>query len=567
MPVQQEFVPRVDSLAAMPALPRRPLGPLTALLHCDRLVRHQQEDGLRIVAVGRAQVTTFNQYSLTLLVITFEMLLLLLLLPLPQCSASGVGMVNYANVAGGVGLVVTKKASAMGSSVRADQWRADLPEDGCHDPIHGRRVHIIVEAVLPHNATFAATAATLAPEPLTSVLVNGQECLNLTKQRFANVTCFDWCRAHSNPATGDVWVSFHTSNTDWLGSAVQLQLDTRERLAGGQDGRGGVAVAAFSGQTSLTSADAGITLTHVATRNGGREAVLHLHNMDAAAAHTIHGCWFDGRPVAVPQPTVVAGGHVILLAAVAGLPKVVGDVWTVRVAAGGSNPSMVVTAGYGGRTAPERFPVESWARSSDCAIPGADVAHVSALRAFGVDSVFMNAGSFRSECGGGDMALLVQDWASAGGLDFHLFADIATAAALSPAAQLTIVDAVFCGDEVDGQREAGSLMSALATALAALEAAPRALTYQGAKTTRNIGAYAGMTDVQGCDAYCAACAPTMLDVDHRLPLQYPYYYLRNARDNTIPAPFWGYSQLYVGTPPDGSEVPRLVLPRVAIASL
>merc|ERR1711862_624352 len=36
----------------------------------------------------------------------------------------------------------------------------------------------------------------------------------------------------------------------------------------------------------------------------------------------------------------------------------------------------------------------------------------------------------------------------------------------------------------------------------------------------------------------------MLAVDHTLPLQYPYYYLRNARDNHAPLPFWGYSQLY-----------------------
>ncbi len=36
----------------------------------------------------------------------------------------------------------------------------------------------------------------------------------------------------------------------------------------------------------------------------------------------------------------------------------------------------------------------------------------------------------------------------------------------------------------------------------------------------------------------------MLGVVYRLPLHYPYYYLRNARDNHAPLPFWGYSQLY-----------------------
>ena len=38
----------------------------------------------------------------------------------------------------------------------------------------------------------------------------------------------------------------------------------------------------------------------------------------------------------------------------------------------------------------------------------------------------------------------------------------------------------------------------------------------------------------------------MLPVIKTLPLQYPYLYLRNARDNTMPLPFWGYSQLYSG---------------------
>ena len=31
-----------------------------------------------------------------------------------------------------------------------------------------------------------------------------------------------------------------------------------------------------------------------------------------------------------------------------------------------------------------------------------------------------------------------------------------------------------------------------------------------------------------------------------LPLQYPYDYLRNARDNHAPLPTWLYSQLYSG---------------------
>lgn len=67
---------------------------------------------------------------------------------------------------------------------------------------------------------------------------------------------------------------------------------------------------------------------------------------------------------------------------------------------------------------------------------------------------------------------------------------------------------------------------------------------QGSKTNHFVGAFAGITDVQGSDAYCAACAPTMLGVAYKLSMRYPYDYLNNARENHKPLPMWGYSQLY-----------------------
>ena len=87
-------------------------------------------------------------------------------------------------------------------------------------------------------------------------------------------------------------------------------------------------------------------------------------------------------------------------------------------------------------------------------------------------------------------------------------------------------------------------MKALQKSMQAQQAAPNTLTFQGSKTTRNVGSFAGITDIQASDAYCAACAPTMLAVVLPLPVDYPYKYLRNARDNHAPLPFWGYGQLY-----------------------
>merc|ERR1719324_93361 len=101
--------------------------------------------------------------------------------------------------------------------------------------------------------------------------------------------------------------------------------------------------------------------------------------------------------------------------------------------------------------------------------------------------------------------------------------------ALSPAVRAASVDAVLIGDEVDGEIDADHLRGKLATALEQMAAFPDVPTYMGSKTNHNVGAFAGITDIQGSDAYCAACAPTMLEAAKTLPLQYPYFYLKNAR--------------------------------------
>jgi hypothetical protein len=115
--------------------------------------------------------------------------------------------------------------------------------------------------------------------------------------------------------------------------------------------------------------------------------------------------------------------------------------------------------------------------------------------------------------------------------------------ALSPAARAR-VDAALIGDEVDGSVDADHLRGPLTKALGLYKRFPEVPVYMGSKTTHNVGAFAGIADIQGADAYAAACAPTMTSVTKTLPLQYPYFYLRNARDNHAPLPFWGYSQLY-----------------------
>jgi len=71
---------------------------------------------------------------------------------------------------------------------------------------------------------------------------------------------------------------------------------------------------------------------------------------------------------------------------------------------------------------------------------------------------------------------------------------------------------------------------------------PELPVYNGAKTNRNVGAFAGMTDVQGIDFYVAACAPHITNWGTHPPLRGPYDYLKNARNNHAPLPTWLYAQ-------------------------
>ena len=66
-------------------------------------------------------------------------------------------------------------------------------------PTAGRRVHLVADGM----------TANITDASLASVLVGGQECLNLTAD--GDISYLHWCRAHVNAATGQLWVSLHSS--------------------------------------------------------------------------------------------------------------------------------------------------------------------------------------------------------------------------------------------------------------------------------------------------------------------------------------------------------------------
>lgn len=66
--------------------------------------------------------------------------------------------------------------------------------------------------------------------------------------------------------------------------------------------------------------------------------------------------------------------------------------------------------------------------------------------------------------------------------------------------------------------------------------------YQGGHTHTYMGAFSGITDIQGMDYYVAACAPHVTSFDSTMQVQGAFDYLKNARNNHMPLPMWGYSQ-------------------------
>ena len=433
--------------------------------------------------------------------------------------------------------ITAASGSSSSGSVRKDVWNHDLSEHGCDDPNDGRRVHIVLDGA----------GAGVADADLGSVQINGEEGLNLDTSGDADLKYFDWLRAHSNAATGQLWVSFHSRNSDWV-KTLQVHIATKAGKV------------LFDGTVKAASVESGLTLSYAAFRKGGTEAVLHVHNADDGAAHSLSSLALDGKlatlPAAAQQP-VPADGHIVVVVPVpGGKAKGANDVWTVTMNGG---------LGFGGRVPMnERFVVEAWPHSSDCSLPGGNDENAQELLGYGIDSVYYSGG-FDKTCGA-SLVDVVNKLGGGGSSNsttaaegsMHVVTDADTASQVSDSARNSAIDAVLLGDEVDGDVDADHLRGALKKFYKAAAAAPTVTTYQGSKTTHNVGAFTGIADIQGADAYCAACAPTMLAAAKKLPLQYPYYYLRNARDNHAPGIFWGYGQLYSDAWSYQADAPELI---------
>ncbi|MCB9530790.1 MAG: hypothetical protein H6700_03420, partial [Myxococcales bacterium] len=222
-----------------------------------------------------------------------------------------------------------------------------------------------------------------------------------------------------------------------------------------------------------------------------------------------------------------------------------GAAWTVVVEYDGAPPSVAA-----GRQLAPQFVVEAWPVSSDCAVPtseGPTDALARHLRA-GFDTMYEYWGGGPPRCptptptavnellpaASYDLGVLVGD-------DFPYAADDAGGLIRDTSR----VAGFLTGDESDGQLYAddgspnAEHKAARARRLWSLY--PEVTVYNGGMTSGNVGTFAGMADVQGMDAYIAACAPHVTETLFP-PLRTAFDYLRNARDNHMPWPTWLYAQ-------------------------
>ena len=423
------------------------------------------------------------------------------------------------------GFTAAAAAAPFGAFYRKDRWLADYVEFGVPEPLEGGRLHIV-----------GLASASGRPG---AVLLNGSLVNVSVGVPLPAAWPVDWLRVE--PATGLVagrpfFVALHSRAPAWdaaLAGAAAVALSIADA-----DSPGGAALASGS----FVVAAPPIAATWVTTARVRADLHVFLRNSGRAPA-TAARVLFSGVDVtgALPPAALTVGAGATALwvlpaAAVGGAAAVAeGAVWTLQVEwAGGALPATAA----GGLLFREFFPVETWYHGSDCPFPGLNDTAYALHRAHGIDTFFAEY-TFDKACNtkltSADLVntiapqhgFMVLPSFENGGLSY---AAVTNQSALA---------GVFLADEDDTvvDDKARSLLAAVARARVALPAQP---TYAGGASNRYTGAYAGITDVKGMDAYIGACAPHYALL--AMPARGSFDYLANTRANHAPGPTWLYSQ-------------------------
>ncbi len=380
------------------------------------------------------------------------------------------------------------------------------------DPTHGGRFQI-------------AGVATVTGD-VTDVLLDGQKMSSLLAE-----PKLEWYHVWPRhlEVGQPVWVSFHSQNPSW-DNATSAHLTIQTTLGTALDG-------------DFSVAQTPVPLTYVTTTDDYGSLLIHVQNRDTVP-HTLTELYVNGRPVlangaCVADPTVAPGESAMWTVPLCA-PAIPGDPWTV-VATYADGPDSVGV----GRVLRAHYPIEAWPVGSECSFPGGDSTHFDRHRAAGFDTYYMHFGTNPS-CSYQPSEVINTLGPALG--DFHVLIGDDFLGSPNPGSAITNTSAVagfLTGDESDGHVYATGVPQPEAKAALARELwslYPDIAVYNGAKTNRNVGSFAGSSDVQGMDFYIAACAPHITAFNKNLPLRGAYDYLRNARNNHMPLPTWTYAQ-------------------------
>lgn len=408
------------------------------------------------------------------------------------------------------------------ASYRKDAFFTDDEYNEYTDsPVDGGRFHVV---------GIATTSGIV-----TDVRIDG---VSLADRVLGPTPTAEWWHVWPDPvvAGAPVWVAFHSAVPSWDATGtgrVEVQVGETTALDAPFD----VAIAAAP-------------LTFVTTVDDGATLLVHLRN-DTDAPLTLAELYVDGTERLAAGATcvvdpVLAPGQTRLIEVPLCEPAVPGDPWTVVATFAEDVPPSVGA----GRVLREFFPVEAWPSSSDCPVLTDDgptdgyVAHRDGL--FDTVYLYWNGGPPRCPTPTADHVNRLLPASDDGmhvliGDDFDPFADGAD----TWLTDTSRVAGFLTGDESDGQvydSETGAARpeNKARRARALWRMYPEVTVYNGAKTNGHVGAFAGMTDVQGMDLYVAACPPH-ITFEHP-PLRGAYDYLRNTRDNHMPWPTWLYAQ-------------------------
>lgn len=381
------------------------------------------------------------------------------------------------------------------------------------DPINGGRFQIVTNALVSGTVT--------------AIRLNGINVSDLLQQ--ADIEWYHVWPTTLNAGT-PVWFHFHSRNPMWNTTTFgHLTIETT----------GGIAVDAdFPVQISP------VRLTYVTVTEDMRTLLIHLKNEDNAS-HTISHVWVNGadalaRSACLPKTRIESQESLFIQAPLCSVAKP-GDPWTVVIEYTDGAPSV-----GSGRIIRPHFVIETWVKKSDCAFPGGNATNFQRHRDAGFDTHYMYWGT-PSQCTFSPATVANVDAPALG--DFFVLIGDDFLHHSNPETALTNTTAVagfLTGDESDGEvyDQNGYPNPANKAQQARLlwSMYPDIAVYNGAKTNRNVGSFAGMTDIQGIDFYVAACAPHITAWGFGVPLRGAYDYLLNTRNNHMPLPTWMYAQ-------------------------